>query len=165
MQAHIQKFIRFLLNRYGKEEVESWFFEVWNEPDLKTPFFDGTQEEYFRLYEITVRAIKEVDDKLKVGGPATSNSKWVAAFVQHCKEHSLPVDLSQRTSMRGTPSARCATSRRRTTTRPPKKSSRSIRWIWRSSLQLEAGRWSAADVPPRYAGKYRNCRSEPRFAA
>ena len=73
--------------------MESWFFEVWNEPDLKTPFFDGTQEEYFRLYEITVRAIKEVDDKLKVGGPATSNSKWVAAFVQHCKEHSLPVDF------------------------------------------------------------------------
>lgn len=92
-QAHIQKFIRFLLNRYGKEEVESWFFEVWNEPDLKTPFFDGTQEEYFRLYEITVRAIKEVDDKLKVGGPATSNSKWISAFVQHCKEHSLPVDF------------------------------------------------------------------------
>ena len=57
-QAHIQKFIRFLLNRYGKEEVESWFFEVWNEPDLKTPFFDGTQEEYFRLYEITVQAVK-----------------------------------------------------------------------------------------------------------
>ena len=92
-QAHIQKFIRFLLNRYGREEVESWFFEVWNEPDLKTPFFDGTQKEYFRLYEITVRAIKEVDDKLKVGGPATSNSKWISAFVQHCKEHSLPVDF------------------------------------------------------------------------
>ena len=48
-QAYIQKFVRFLLNRYGKEEVETWFFEVWNEPDLKTPFFDGTQEEYFRL--------------------------------------------------------------------------------------------------------------------
>lgn len=92
-QAHIQKFIRFLLNRYGKEEVESWFFEVWNEPDLKTPFFDGTQEEYFRLYEITVQAVKAVDDKLKVGGPATSNSKWISAFVQYCKEHSLPVDF------------------------------------------------------------------------
>ena len=92
-QAYIQKFVRFLLNRYGKEEVETWFFEVWNEPDLKTPFFDGTQEEYFRLYEITVKAVKAVDDKLKVGGPATSNSKWVAAFVNYCKAHDAPVDF------------------------------------------------------------------------
>ena len=59
-QAYIQKFVRFLLNRYGKEEVETWFFEVWNEPDLKTPFFDGTQEDYFRLYEITAKAVKAV---------------------------------------------------------------------------------------------------------
>lgn len=92
-QAYIQKFVRFLLNRYGKEEVETWFFEVWNEPDLKTPFFDGTQEDYFRLYEITAKAVKAVDDKLKVGGPATSNSKWVAAFVDYCKVHDAPVDF------------------------------------------------------------------------
>ena len=92
-QAYIQKFVRFLLNRYGKEEVETWFFEVWNEPDLKTPFFDGTQEDYFRLYEITAKAVKAVDDKLKVGGPATSNSKWVAAFVDYCKAHDAPVDF------------------------------------------------------------------------
>ena len=73
--------------------METWFFEVWNEPDLKTPFFDGTQEEYFRLYEITVKAVKAVDDKLKVGGPATSNSKWVAAFLDYCKAHNAPVDF------------------------------------------------------------------------
>ena len=33
------------------------------------------------------------DETLKVGGPATSNSKWISAFVQYCKEHSLPVDF------------------------------------------------------------------------
>jgi xylan 1,4-beta-xylosidase len=32
--AYIEDFIRFILNRYGKEEVESWYFEVWNEPDI-----------------------------------------------------------------------------------------------------------------------------------
>ena len=49
--------------------------------------------DYFRLYEITAKAVKAVDDKLKVGGPATSNSKWVAAFVDYCKAHDAPVDF------------------------------------------------------------------------
>lgn len=43
---YIRAFIRFLLDRYGAEEVESWWFEVWNEPDL-TGFFSGTQKDYF----------------------------------------------------------------------------------------------------------------------
>ena len=83
-------YVRALVSRY-KGRVSD--YEVWNEPDLKTPFFDGTQEEYFRLYEITAKAVKAVDDKLKVGGPATSNSKWVAAFVNYCKAHDAPVDF------------------------------------------------------------------------
>ncbi|MDL2294604.1 hypothetical protein LJC60_08260 [Ruminococcaceae bacterium OttesenSCG-928-D13] len=92
-QGYIRKFIRFLLDRYGKEEVETWYFEVWNEPDLPLAFFYGTQQDYFHLYEITVRAIKEVDDKLMVGGPATSNSKWVEAFVAFCEEKGVPADF------------------------------------------------------------------------
>ena len=91
--AYIQSFVRFLIERYGKEEVEEWYFEVWNEPDLVLPFFHGTQEDYFHLYEITAKAIKEIDPKIQVGGPATSGSKWVAAFVKFCREHDLPVDF------------------------------------------------------------------------
>lgn len=56
--AYIKAFIRFLLKRYGKEEVESWYFEVWNEPDLKV-FYTGSQQEYFKFYKYTVQAIKE----------------------------------------------------------------------------------------------------------
>lgn len=91
--AYIQSFVRFLIERYGAKEVESWYFEVWNEPDLVLPFFHGTQEDYFHLYEITAEAIKEIDEKIQVGGPATSGSKWVAAFVKYCKEHQVPVDF------------------------------------------------------------------------
>lgn len=58
--------------RYGVEEVRQWYFEIWNEPNLYF-FWDGSRTEYFRLYESGVRAIKQVDDKLRVGGPATSN--------------------------------------------------------------------------------------------
>lgn len=63
---------RHWIERYGAGEVRSWYFEVWNEPNLD-PFFRGTKTEYFELYRATVRAVKGVDDKLRVGGPATSN--------------------------------------------------------------------------------------------
>ncbi len=88
----IQKFVRYLLRRYGQEEVESWPFEVWNEPDVCV-FWAGTKEEYFRLYEITARAIKEVDSKIRVGGPAASGSKWIGSFMQYCKTRNVPVDF------------------------------------------------------------------------
>ena len=65
--------LRHWIERYGIEEVSSWYFEVWNEPDLTDGFFDGTRDEYFELYRITALAVKEVDARLRVGGPATSN--------------------------------------------------------------------------------------------
>lgn len=62
-----------LVERYGIEEVSQWYFEVWNEPDLTDGFFDGTRDEYFQLYKCTAEAVKSVDARLRVGGPATSN--------------------------------------------------------------------------------------------
>ncbi|MFJ8019470.1 beta-xylosidase [Streptomyces sp. NPDC096311] len=64
--------VRHWVDRYGVDEVRSWYFEVWNEPNLR-PFFDGTRGEYFDLYGTTALAVKEVDRHLRVGGPATSN--------------------------------------------------------------------------------------------
>ena len=90
---YIQAFLRFLIHRYGIEEIRSWYFEVWNEPDLPVAFFNGTREEYFRLYEVTARAIKEIDEEIPVGGPATSGSKWVQSFTAFCREHEVPVDF------------------------------------------------------------------------
>lgn len=92
-REYIQKFIRYLLHRYGAEEVRTWFFEVWNEPDIQVVFFNGKRDDYFRLYEATVRAIKDVDAALRVGGPATSGSKWISSFLQFCKAHQVPVDF------------------------------------------------------------------------
>lgn len=66
----VEKFLHFLFERYDRKEVRSWYFEVWNEPDLPI-FFKGKQKDYFKLYEATARTIKKVDDKLLVGGPAT----------------------------------------------------------------------------------------------
>ncbi|MGN1419909.1 MAG: glycosyl hydrolase [Eubacterium sp.] len=92
-QSYIKDFIRFLINRYGKEEIKSWHFEVWNEPDLPVVFFDGSQKDYFRLYTATVNAVKSVDKEIKVGGPATSGSKWIKEFLAYCKKTNTPVDF------------------------------------------------------------------------
>lgn len=88
----IEKFIRFLLKRYGKEEVESWYFEVWNEPDLPI-FFHGSQKDYFELYKATAEAVKRVNPKLRVGGPSTSACLWLEDFIKYCEEHEVPFDF------------------------------------------------------------------------
>lgn len=89
---YIRCFVQYLLDRYGKEEVESWYFEVWNEPDLKV-FFTGSQQEYFKLYSCTARAVKSVDEKLRVGGPSTSASKWISDFLAFIEREKLPCDF------------------------------------------------------------------------
>lgn len=88
----ISRLASHLVERYGLEEVATWFFEVWNEPNL--PFFwAGTQEQYFELYKHTAEAIKKVDQRLKVGGPATSINAWIPDFIAFCKSSGAPVDF------------------------------------------------------------------------
>lgn len=60
--------------RYGVDEVRSWPFEIWNEPNCG--FWSGTMQDYYEFYSVTVNAIKSVDPLLKVGGPATCQSQW-----------------------------------------------------------------------------------------
>lgn len=71
----IKAFTQHIVDRYGINEVFTWYFEVWNEPNLTGTggFFHGTKSDYFRLYKEAVTAIKSIDERLKVGGPATSN--------------------------------------------------------------------------------------------
>jgi xylan 1,4-beta-xylosidase len=80
------------IDRYGREEVRRWYFEVWNEPNLKA-FWAGTQEDYFRLYRHTVEAIKAADSGLRVGGPATAANAWLPEFLAFCERHRLPADF------------------------------------------------------------------------
>ncbi len=91
--ALIESFARHLVGRYGLAEVASWYFEVWNEPNLD--FWGGVprQATYFELYEHTARALKAVSTRLRVGGPSTAQAAWVAAFIRHCHEKRLPLDF------------------------------------------------------------------------
>ncbi|MDN3665549.1 hypothetical protein ACFFU1_16350 [Algibacter miyuki] len=69
----IKAFTQHCVDRYGIEEVLTWYFEVWNEPNLYPLFWDGTKSQYFELYKQSAIAVKSVDERLKVGGPSTSN--------------------------------------------------------------------------------------------
>ena len=83
---------RHVIERYGVDEVAQWGFEVWNEPDLDV-FWTGTKEEYFRLYEVAARAIKAVEPRLRVGGPATAAVHWIEDFLRHASAADAPLDF------------------------------------------------------------------------
>ena len=89
----LDAFARHLIERYGRDEVRSWFFEVWNEPNL-AGFWEGAdQAAYFDLYARSVRTLRAVDAQLKVGGPATAGAAWVPEFIAYAAERQLPVDF------------------------------------------------------------------------
>jgi xylan 1,4-beta-xylosidase len=88
----IRAFVAHLRERYGDAEVRSWYFEVWNEPNLDG-FWAGTQQQYFDLYAATARAIKSVSSDYKVGGPATAGCGWIPEFIHFCDTNRSPVDF------------------------------------------------------------------------
>ena len=91
--ALITEFARHLVERYGIDEVSQWYFEVWNEPNLD--FWGGrpTQATYWELYDHTARALKALDARLRVGGPATAQAAWIPDFLRHCADGNVPVDF------------------------------------------------------------------------
>jgi xylan 1,4-beta-xylosidase len=89
----IRNLTQHFTERYGAEEVKTWYFEVWNEPNLSPGFWTGTQAEYFKLYETTARAIKSINPAYKVGGPATAGAAWVPETIDFCAKNNVPLDF------------------------------------------------------------------------
>jgi xylan 1,4-beta-xylosidase len=88
----IGKLAEHWVERYGIEEVAQWYFEVWNEPNLEA-FWTGGQDAYFKLYQTSAEALKAVDPRLRVGGPATAQNAWVDEFLAFCAANALPADF------------------------------------------------------------------------
>lgn len=87
------------INRYGREEVITWPFEVWNEPNLPGFWKDADMEEYFKLYEISSKAVKKCDSRIRVGGPAicgVDDERWLTCFLEHCSKNNIPLDIVTR---------------------------------------------------------------------
>jgi xylan 1,4-beta-xylosidase len=91
--AMIRAFAQHLVTRYGIDEVATWKFEVWNEPNLDFWAGNPKQATYFELYDHTARAIKSVSPRLQVGGPATAQAAWVTPFLAHVHEANAPIDF------------------------------------------------------------------------
>ncbi len=91
--ALVSAFAQHLVRRYGIDEVSKWYFEVWNEPNID--FWGGVprQKSYFELFDHTARALKRVNPRLRVGGPATAAASWVGAFLEHAAKAHVPVDF------------------------------------------------------------------------
>lgn len=89
----VDAFVRHVRQRYGEAEVRTWFFEVWNEPNLDIFWEGADQAAYFALYDLTARTIKAIDPALRVGGPATAGAAWVPEFLDHVKASGAPVDF------------------------------------------------------------------------
>jgi xylan 1,4-beta-xylosidase len=86
-------FAQHLVDRYGLAEVSGWYFEVWNEPNIDFWAGEPKQITYWELYDHTARAIKAVNPRLRIGGPATAQAAWVDAFIQHCAQNNVPLDF------------------------------------------------------------------------
>lgn len=88
-----------LCQRYGRDEVVTWPIEVWNEPNLPGFWENADMEEYFKLFRSTFQAVKEVDRRFRVGGPAVcggSDEVWIRAFMEFCHGQGIPVDFVTR---------------------------------------------------------------------
>lgn len=87
--ALVYEWVKHSVARYGKKEVESWYWELWNEPN---GYWKGTQAEFFKLYDYTTDAVKRALPTAKIGGiniagTAGNNAQdWLKAFIKHCFE-------------------------------------------------------------------------------
>lgn len=104
-EAFVAAFVRHCTERYGADEVRTWYFEVWNEPNLDgfwmgnpqhlpwDTWAPGALAEYFKLYAATARAVKSVDAAYRVGGPATAGEGWIDEMLAFGAARNVPVDF------------------------------------------------------------------------
>jgi len=80
----VAAFVAHLVARYGVARVETWRFELWNEPDIRN-YWHGTFEEYAVLYDVTAAAVKRTCPSASIGGPATTDdgTTFLARFLDH----------------------------------------------------------------------------------
>lgn len=84
----IYQWAKHCIERYGKEEVKTWYWEVWNEPNIG--YWQGSHEEYCKLYDYAADGLKKALPEAKIGGPETTDpsgknaSDYLRLFLEHC---------------------------------------------------------------------------------
>lgn len=90
-EVFVSDFIKNLVNRYGIDVLKTWYFEVWNEPNLDG-FWKGGQEGYWELYKILYSTIKSIAPELKIGGPSTARAEWISEFLEFGAKNNMQPD-------------------------------------------------------------------------
>jgi xylan 1,4-beta-xylosidase len=85
----IYQWVKHSVEKYGKNEVESWYWELWNEPNIG--YWQGTTEEYIRLYDYTADAVKRALATARIGGPHVTGPSWEVSqeFLTRFLDHVL----------------------------------------------------------------------------
>ena len=84
----VRQLVLHSVDRFGKGEVGSWYFEVWNEPDIG--YWHGTADEYDKLYDFSADAVKRAFPAARIGGPAITGptspkaAEFLRQFLEHC---------------------------------------------------------------------------------
>ena len=91
----IYQWVRHCVARYGRDEVASWYFETWNEPNLPRYYWGGTSDEFFRLHDAAIRGVRRALPEARVGGPdmAGAGDDFMARFLAHVKQAGTPTDF------------------------------------------------------------------------
>lgn len=108
----IQQLIKHFISRYGKKEVESWPFFLWNEPDLTKMFGFENRTDFFKFYKETYKTIKRISSNISFGSSPVfadtleGSNDWMDTFIDFCKinnclpdfinAHFYPMNLSGR---------------------------------------------------------------------
>ena len=93
----VYQWVRHCVAKYGQDEVQSWYWEVWNEPDIS--YWHGTPEEYDQLYDSAAAAVKRALPTARVGGPASTGpasakaAAFLRQFLEHCDRTGAPLDF------------------------------------------------------------------------
>jgi xylan 1,4-beta-xylosidase len=80
----VSAWVQHAADRYGPEEVSQWYWETWNEANI--PYWQGTPEEFRKLHDYAISAVRKVLPTARVGGPdsAGHGGQWMRDFLDHC---------------------------------------------------------------------------------
>ena len=80
----VEAWVRHCMDRYGREEVEQWYWETWNEANIG--YWQGKPEEFHKLHDYAIDAVRRALPTARVGGPdcAGGGGRWMRDFLEHC---------------------------------------------------------------------------------
>jgi len=93
----VYQWVKHSVEKYGRAAVESWYWEVWNEPDIS--YWHGTPDEYNKLYDSAAKGLKRALPTARIGGPATTGpssqraAAYLRQFLEHCERTGVPLDF------------------------------------------------------------------------